>query len=290
VGSVRSNPLLPFRPLWTANVGDCVQRSSFFRQGQRRHSRVAGAGRGARCHLRARLRGQRLTDAYVAAFRIPNLLRDLFAEGALSSAFVPTFSDALNKGGRERAYRLGNLVLGGVLAVTGGLTLAGMVFSDQLVSLISRGFGGNLAQVALGGQFAQIMMPILALGQRQRGVDGHAERPAPLPGAGLCAGHVQRDQHSVRRGLDHRASVGSHRHDRVERRNHGLRTGAGGGATAQPVAPGLPSAAHAGRDLARFRRDPHRASDGAGHRGSGRGADQHLRQHAVRGSPGLRAR
>jgi putative peptidoglycan lipid II flippase len=104
-----------------------------------------------------------LTDAYVAAFRIPNLLRDLFAEGALSSAFVPTFSDALTKGGRERAFRLGNLVLGGVLAVTGGLTLAGMVFSDQLVSLISRGFGGNAAQVALGGLFAQIMMPILAL-------------------------------------------------------------------------------------------------------------------------------
>jgi integral membrane protein MviN len=104
-----------------------------------------------------------LTDAYVAAFRIPNLLRDLFAEGALSSAFVPTFSDALNKGGRERAFRLGNLVLGGVLAVTGGLTLTGMLFADDLVSLITRGFGGNAAQIALGGLFAQIMMPILAL-------------------------------------------------------------------------------------------------------------------------------
>jgi len=124
-------------------------------------SRVLGVVRDA---IFARVFGvSGLTDAYVAAFRIPNLLRDLFAEGALSSAFVPTFSDALNKGGHERAYRLGNLVLGGVLAVTGALTLAGMVFSDQLVSLISRGFGGNAAQVALGGQFAQIMMPILAL-------------------------------------------------------------------------------------------------------------------------------
>ncbi|HEX7598250.1 MAG TPA: murein biosynthesis integral membrane protein MurJ [Polyangia bacterium] len=104
-----------------------------------------------------------LTDAYVAAFRIPNLLRDLFAEGALSSAFVPTFSDALNRGGREGAYRLGNLVLGVVLAVTGTLTLGGMLFSDQLVSLIARGFGGNAAQVALGGLFTHIMMPILTL-------------------------------------------------------------------------------------------------------------------------------
>jgi len=88
-----------------------------------------------------------------------NLLRDLFAEGALSSAFVPTFSDALNKGGRERAFRLGNLVLGACWP-SRGLPLAGMVFSDQLVSLISRGFGGNAAQVALGGLFAQIMMPL----------------------------------------------------------------------------------------------------------------------------------
>ena len=124
-------------------------------------SRVLGVVRDA---IFARVFGvSGLTDAYVAAFRIPNLLRDLFAEGALSSAFVPTFADALNQGGRERAFRLGNLVLGAVLALTGGLTLAGMAFSDELVSLISRGFGGNAAQVALGGLFTQIMMPILAL-------------------------------------------------------------------------------------------------------------------------------
>jgi putative peptidoglycan lipid II flippase len=124
-------------------------------------SRVLGVVRDA---IFARVFGvSGLTDAYVAAFRIPNLLRDLFAEGALSSAFVPTFSDVLNRGGQERAYRLGNLVVGAVLAVTGVLTLGGMLFSDQLISLISRGFGGNAAQVALGGLFAQIMMPILTM-------------------------------------------------------------------------------------------------------------------------------
>lgn len=104
-----------------------------------------------------------LTDAYVAAFRIPNLLRDLFAEGALSSAFVPTFSDALVKGGCVRAYRLGNLVLGGILVVTGGLSLAGFVWADALVSLITRGFGGDAARVVTAGQLTRIMMPILAL-------------------------------------------------------------------------------------------------------------------------------
>jgi putative peptidoglycan lipid II flippase len=124
-------------------------------------SRVLGV---ARDSIFARIFGvSPLTDAYVAAFRIPNLLRDLFAEGALSSAFVPTFSDAMINGGRERAYRLGNLVLGGLLLVTGCLSLAGIIWSDALVSLITRGFGGNAAQVATGGLLTQIMMPILTL-------------------------------------------------------------------------------------------------------------------------------
>ena len=104
-----------------------------------------------------------LTDAYVAAFRIPNLLRDLFAEGALSSAFVPTFADALAKGGQERAYRLGNLVLGALLLITGGLALAGILWADHVVSLITRGFGGNAGQVATAAFLAKIMMPILTL-------------------------------------------------------------------------------------------------------------------------------
>jgi putative peptidoglycan lipid II flippase len=124
-------------------------------------SRILGV---ARDSIFARIFGvSALTDAYVAAFRIPNLLRDLFAEGALSSAFVPTFSDALEKGGRERAYRLGNLVLGGLLLITGALSLAGMLWADQLVSLITRGFGGNADQVATSGLLARIMMPILTL-------------------------------------------------------------------------------------------------------------------------------
>jgi len=124
-------------------------------------SRVLGV---ARDSIFARIFGvSALTDAYVAAFRIPNLLRDLFAEGALSSAFVPTFSDALEKGGQERAYRLGNLVLGGLLLITGVLSLAGFLWADQLISLITRGFGGSAAQVATGGLLARIMMPILTL-------------------------------------------------------------------------------------------------------------------------------
>jgi putative peptidoglycan lipid II flippase len=47
-------------------------------------------------------------DAFVVAFRIPNLVRDLFAEGAMSAAFVPTFTRELTRRGKPQAWRLGN--------------------------------------------------------------------------------------------------------------------------------------------------------------------------------------
>jgi putative peptidoglycan lipid II flippase len=104
-----------------------------------------------------------LTDAYNVAFRIPNLLRDLFAEGALSSAFVPTFTEALEKGGRERAYHLGNLVLTALLVVTGALTLLGVIFAEDVVRLISSSFKGDTAKLLETTLLTQVMMPILLL-------------------------------------------------------------------------------------------------------------------------------
>src|SRR6188508_2665297 len=68
-------------------------------------------------------------DAFQVAFRIPNLLRDLFAEGALSAAFVPTYTRALAEGGKPRAHELASrllTVLGAILAV---LVLLGLVFT-----------------------------------------------------------------------------------------------------------------------------------------------------------------
>ena len=54
-------------------------------------------------------------DAYEVAFRIPNILRDLFAEGAMTAAFVPAFTRILHERGREHAWRLGNLVINALL-------------------------------------------------------------------------------------------------------------------------------------------------------------------------------
>ena len=64
-------------------------------------------------------------DAYNVAFRIPNLLRDLFAEGAMSAAFVPTFTRYVTTIGKPAAWRLGNLVINALLVVTGTVVVLG---------------------------------------------------------------------------------------------------------------------------------------------------------------------
>src|SRR6266478_7701076 len=74
-------------------------------------------------------------DAFVTAFRIPNLLRDLFAEGALSAAFVATFSQKLSAEGDKAAWRLANLVLNALIIVLGLITLAGVIVSPWLVRM-----------------------------------------------------------------------------------------------------------------------------------------------------------
>jgi putative peptidoglycan lipid II flippase len=100
------------------------------------------------------------SDAYVAAFRIPNLLRDLFAEGALSSAFVPTFADYHRNRGPEAAWRLANLVIGLVLVVVGALTILGIVFAPQIVAVVAPGFQETRE---LTIRLTRIMMPFLLL-------------------------------------------------------------------------------------------------------------------------------
>ena len=84
--------------------------------------------------------GGAVADAFQVAFRIPNLLRDLLAEGALSSAFVPTFTAARERDGEAAAQRLTQLVLGVALVVTATLTALGFVFARPLVQAISLGF------------------------------------------------------------------------------------------------------------------------------------------------------
>jgi putative peptidoglycan lipid II flippase len=100
-------------------------------------------------------------DAFTAAFRIPNLLRDLFAEGALSTAFVTTFSKTIARGGDDAAWRLANKVATLTAMVLGALCIAGVVFSPQLVALIAPGFDPEKA--ALTALLTRIMFPFILL-------------------------------------------------------------------------------------------------------------------------------
>ncbi|MEP6884032.1 MAG: murein biosynthesis integral membrane protein MurJ [Gammaproteobacteria bacterium] len=100
-------------------------------------------------------------DAFTAAFRIPNLLRDLFAEGALSTAFVTTFSKTIARGGDSGAWRLANKVATLTAVVLGALCIAGIVFSTELVALLAPGFGAEKA--ALTVQLTRIMFPFILL-------------------------------------------------------------------------------------------------------------------------------
>lgn len=100
--------------------------------------------------------------AYNVAFRIPNLLRDLFAEGAMSAAFVPTFTKYLHASGKDSAWRLANLVINGLAIITGLFVVLGIVFAEPLVRLITDNeYTRDAGQLALTVQLARLMLPTL---------------------------------------------------------------------------------------------------------------------------------
>lgn len=102
-------------------------------------------------------------DAFRVAGRIPNLVRDLFAEGAMSAAFVPTFTRQLTLHGRERAWTLASSVINSLVLVTGFLVLAGMVFAEPLVRAFAPEFATVPGQVELTVHLTRIMLPFLTL-------------------------------------------------------------------------------------------------------------------------------
>jgi len=105
----------------------------------------------------------READAFLIAFRIPNLLRDMFAEGALSAAFVPTYARALKESGRPEAHRLVSRLLTLLTAILGVLVAAGIVFAEPLVALLAPGFDDVPGKAELTVLLTRIMMPFLPL-------------------------------------------------------------------------------------------------------------------------------
>ncbi|MFI5182964.1 MAG: murein biosynthesis integral membrane protein MurJ [Vicinamibacteria bacterium] len=102
-------------------------------------------------------------DAFQIAFRIPNLLRDLFAEGALSAAFVPTYTRTLTEQGPAAAHRLASRLLTFLAVALGLVVLAGIAGAWPLVARLAPGFDVVPGKAQLTVRLTRLMMPFLPL-------------------------------------------------------------------------------------------------------------------------------
>jgi putative peptidoglycan lipid II flippase len=102
-------------------------------------------------------------DAFVVAFRIPNLVRDLFAEGAMSAAFIPAFTGQLTRHGRTAAWRLGNNLLTVLALLTGALVVLAVVFAGPLVTAFAGDYAAVPGKLELTIRLTRIVLPFLTL-------------------------------------------------------------------------------------------------------------------------------
>ena len=124
-------------------------------------SRIAGLVRDV---LVARIFGAGLvTDAFFMAFTVPNLLRRFFAEGSLTAAFVPVFSDELHRVGEKQALRLANRCLTVLFLVLVVIVLCGIFLSPWITKLIGYGFSSVPGKLELTDMLNRIMFPYIGL-------------------------------------------------------------------------------------------------------------------------------
>ncbi|MFA5115514.1 MAG: murein biosynthesis integral membrane protein MurJ, partial [Candidatus Omnitrophota bacterium] len=102
-------------------------------------------------------------QAFVIAFRIPNLFRDLVAEGASNAAFVPVFSEYTVKHNKEEFWELANVVLNLLLVILSAITLLGIIFSPLIVRLIAPGFVTDPYKLQTTILLNRIIFPYLLL-------------------------------------------------------------------------------------------------------------------------------
>lgn len=107
--------------------------------------------------------GGKEMDAFTVAFRTPNLLRDLFAEGALSTAFVTTFSKKIATDGVDSAWKLANKVATLTAIFMSFIVVAGILIAPYLVNILAPGFSETPGKMELTYHLAQLMYPFILL-------------------------------------------------------------------------------------------------------------------------------
>ena len=102
-----------------------------------------------------------LSDTFFVAFRIPNLLRELFAEGSMSSAFIPVMTEYQTKQGVEEAKRLVGITFTFILIFVGLICIMGIIFSPTIVTVIAPGFLSMPEKFSLTVLLTRLMFPFL---------------------------------------------------------------------------------------------------------------------------------
>jgi putative peptidoglycan lipid II flippase len=100
-------------------------------------------------------------DAFFVAFRVPNLLRKLFGEGALSAAFVPVFTETLAQDGKKRAWELASTTITILVFVLAIITACGIIFAPQIVRVLAPGFFDSQWKVDLTTLLTRVMFPFI---------------------------------------------------------------------------------------------------------------------------------
>ncbi len=127
----------------------------------------------------------KLSDAFFVAFRIPNLLRRLLAEGTLTMAFVPVFAEYLEKDGKNEAFKMARSAIRTLSAVLTVVTIAGIAGAPILVYIIAPGFTGEAYDITV--VLTRIMFPyvfficLVALCMGILNTMGHFAAPAFAP-------------------------------------------------------------------------------------------------------------
>ncbi len=102
------------------------------------------------------------TDAFQVAFRIPNLLRDLFSEAALSASFVPTFVGKIKrKDSAEELWRFASNLFNLILIFVGGIVLLAILCSPAIVNLLGMGYKNIPQKIELTTALTRLMFPFL---------------------------------------------------------------------------------------------------------------------------------
>src|SRR5215203_2488662 len=152
-------PQTPFVPPEFAQKAGRLGRSTAFFSFATSLSRIAGLVREIVAASYFGIKGP--MSAFTLAFQIPNLVRSLFADAAIQAAFVPVFTEELEKGNKREAFRLASTLIYLVTLVLGAITALFVLAAPLIVPIFAPGFSGEILDLTV--TLSQILFPILIL-------------------------------------------------------------------------------------------------------------------------------